>query len=80
MHKRVGLVCFGIVATLLGLSIPWGEAQTRKAEELRAQPGTLTVKSQQSKRKPTPRADGLVPVVVRFDVPSVAAYRGGIAG
>ena len=78
MRKSLGLAGIGIAASFLGLSI--GEAQTRKAEELRARPGSLTVRSQLSKRKPAPRADGLVPVVVRFDVPSVAAYRGGIAG
>ncbi len=80
MPRRVGLRYLGIAMTLVGLSSPSGQAQTRGGKELRARPQPLSVRSSSFVRKPAARADGLVPVVVQFDVPSVAAYRGGIAG
>ncbi|MGH9335040.1 MAG: S8 family serine peptidase, partial [Vicinamibacteria bacterium] len=53
--------------------------QTRRGEELRARPGALEILSQRVMKKASQDA-GLVSVVVKFDVPSIASYRGGIAG
>jgi hypothetical protein len=67
---------------LLGVSSPWEtwvDAQTRGGEELRSASHSLSIRSSSTTRKPVARADGMVPVVVRLDVPSVAAYRGGIS-
>ncbi len=74
------LVRFGVALSVLGLSIPWLGAQTRDPSELRSRSGSVTMGSQVSKKKPASRNGRMVPVVVKLDVPSVASYRGGIAG
>ncbi len=80
MPKTRVLVRFGVAFTLLGLSIPRLEAQKREASDLRARPEAVTEGSSISKKKPASKTGGMVPVVVKLDAPSIAAYRGGIAG
>ena len=80
MPGTLRFVRFGAALTLLGLFASSLSAQTRDGSELRSRPGALTMGSQVSKKKPVSGTGRMVPVVVRMDVPSIASYRGGIAG